>query len=51
MIGAGIFALVGFAVSSNLSLEEIIATRNYSLAATVVAAILITEYFLKPSAG
>lgn len=28
-----IYALVGFAVSSNLSLEEIIATRNYSLAA------------------
>ena len=29
----GIYALVGFAVSSNLSLEEIIATRNYSMAA------------------
>ena len=28
-----IYALVGFAVSSNLSLEEIIETRNYSLAA------------------
>ncbi len=28
-----IYALVGFAVASNLSLEEIIATRNYSLAA------------------
>ena len=28
-----IYALVGFAVSSNLSLEEIVATRNYSLAA------------------
>lgn len=28
-----IYALVGFAVSSNLSLQEIIATRNYSLAA------------------
>ena len=28
-----IYALVGFAVSSNLSLEEIITTRNYSLAA------------------
>lgn len=28
-----IYALVGFAVSSNLSLEEIIRTRNYSLAA------------------
>jgi len=28
-----IYALVGFAVSSNLSLERIIATRNYSLAA------------------
>ena len=28
-----IYALVGFAVSSNLSLSEIIATRNYSLAA------------------
>ncbi len=28
-----IYALVGFAVSSNLSLEEIIATRDYSLAA------------------
>ncbi len=28
-----IYLLVGFAVSSNLSLEEIIATRNYSLAA------------------
>lgn len=28
-----IYALVGYAVSSNLSLEEIIATRNYSLAA------------------
>jgi amino acid transporter len=28
-----IYALVGFAVSSNLSLEEIIKTRNYSLAA------------------
>ncbi len=28
-----IYALVGFAVSSNLSLKEIIATRNYSLAA------------------
>ena len=28
-----IYALVGFAVSSNLSLEEIIATQNYSLAA------------------
>ena len=28
-----IYALVGFAVSSNVSLEEIIATRNYSLAA------------------
>jgi amino acid transporter len=28
-----IYALVGFAVSSNLSLESIIATRNYSLAA------------------
>jgi len=28
-----IYALVGFAVSSNLSLEEIIATRNHSLAA------------------
>ena len=28
-----IYALVGFAVSSNLSLEEIIATKNYSLAA------------------
>ena len=28
-----IYALVGFAVASNLSLQEIIATRNYSLAA------------------
>jgi len=28
-----IYSLVGFAVSSNLSLKEIIATRNYSLAA------------------
>jgi amino acid transporter len=28
-----IYALVGFAVSSNLSLEQIIATRDYSLAA------------------
>lgn len=28
-----IYALVGFAVSSNLSLQEIIETRNYSLAA------------------
>jgi amino acid transporter len=28
-----IYALVGFAVSSNLSLEEIVETRNYSLAA------------------
>jgi amino acid transporter len=28
-----IYALVGFAVASNLSLEEIIRTRNYSLAA------------------
>ena len=28
-----IYTLVGFAVSSNLSLSEIIATRNYSLAA------------------
>lgn len=28
-----IYALVGFAVASNLSLEEVIATRNYSLAA------------------
>jgi amino acid transporter len=28
-----IYALVGFAVASNLSLEEIIKTRNYSLAA------------------
>lgn len=28
-----IYTLVGFSVSSNLSLEEIIATRNYSLAA------------------
>jgi amino acid transporter len=28
-----IYALVGFAVASNLSLEEIIETRNYSLAA------------------
>lgn len=28
-----IYALVGFAVSSSLSLEEIVATRNYSLAA------------------
>lgn len=28
-----IYALVGFAVSSNLSLEQIIETRNYSLAA------------------
>lgn len=28
-----IYALVGFAVSSNLSLEEIIETKNYSLAA------------------
>ena len=28
-----IYALVGFAVSSNLSLEEIVKTRNYSLAA------------------
>ncbi len=28
-----IYALVGFAVSSNLSLQEIITTRNYSLAA------------------
>ena len=28
-----IYALVGYAVASNLSLQEIIATRNYSLAA------------------
>lgn len=28
-----IYALVGFAVSGNLSLEEIIATSSYSLAA------------------
>ena len=50
-----IYALVGFAVASNLSLQEIIATRNYSLAAaarpalgeyavwfTVILAILAT---------
>ncbi|WP_229332735.1 APC family permease [Spiribacter halobius] len=50
-----IYALVGFAVASNLTLEEIIATRNYSLAAaarpalgeyavwfTVILAILAT---------
>lgn len=34
-----IYALVGFAVSSNLSLEEIIATRNYSLAAAAKPAL------------
>lgn len=34
-----IYALVGFAVASNLSLEEIIATRNYSLAAAAKPAL------------
>lgn len=34
-----IYALVGFAVSSNLSLEEIIKTRNYSLAAAAKPAL------------
>lgn len=39
-----IYTLVGFAVSSNLSLSEIIATRNYSLAAA--AKPILGEYGL-----
>ncbi|GGX48551.1 APC family permease [Saccharospirillum salsuginis] len=33
MLCVVVYALVGFAVASNLSLQEIVATRNYSLAA------------------